>query len=189
MPLNQKDYQVVPEKLLVQGGFTLLELMVTLSIAGILTAIAIPSFTETIKSNRITTQVNQFVSALNFTRSEAIKRGVRVSMCKSSDAVTCMKDGAGSNWSQGWIIFTNQDSDGVFDGGDETILKIQDGTQNQITMTGNSLVDDMISYLPNGVISASGTITVCDDRVGDVGKEIRLSSVGRSKINAGISCP
>jgi type IV fimbrial biogenesis protein FimT len=190
MPLNQKDFQVVPEKPLIQGGFTLLELMITVSLAAILMAIAIPSFTETIKNNRITAQVNGFVSALNFTRSEAIKRGVRVSMCKSSDTVTCMKDGAGSNWSQGWIIFTNQDNDGVFDGGGEAVLKIQDGTQNQTTIVGNSLVDDMISYLPNGLISAvGGTITVCDDRVGDVGKEIKLNSVGRSKINSGVSCP
>ena len=47
MPLNQKDYQVMPEKPSMQFGFTLMELMVTLSIAGIMLSIAIPSFTST----------------------------------------------------------------------------------------------------------------------------------------------
>ena len=196
MPLNQKDFQVMPQEPPRQHGFTLMELMVTVSIAAVLTAIGMPSFTETIKNNRITAHVNEFVTALNFTRSEAIKRGVRVSMCKTSDAMTCMRDGAGSNWAQGWIIFTNQDDDDVFDGADEAILKIQDRAQNQITMTGSSLVDDMISYRPNGVISrpngvvsASGTIKVCDDRIGVDGKSIAINAIGRSRIHTGVSCP
>ena len=196
MPLDQKDFQVIPQKPLRQYGFTLMELLVTVSIVAILAAIGIPSLTETIKSNRITAQVNEFVLALNFARSEAIKRGVRVSLCKTSDAMTCIRDGAGSNWDQGWIIFTNQDGDDIFDGADEAILKVQDGAQNQITMTGSLLVDDMISYRPNGVISrpngivsASGTIKVCDDRIGVEGKSIAINATGRSTINTGVSCP
>lgn len=180
MSLNQKDCPVMPAK---QLGFTLLELMVTLSVAGILTAIAIPSFTETIKNNRMTAQVNEFVTALNFTRGEAIKRGVRVSMCKSSDAMTCMRDGAGSNWAQGWIIFTNQDNDGVYDGGDEIILKVQDAAQAQITVVGNPNVDDIISFLPSGQINLAGSIFVCDDRVGEVGRRIAIAATtGRARI-------
>jgi type IV fimbrial biogenesis protein FimT len=188
MPLDQKDCPVMSAK---QRGFTLLELLVTVSIAAVLTALATPSIVNMIKDNRITAQVNEFVLALNFARSEAIKRGVRVSLCKTSDAMTCIRDGAGSNWAQGWIIFTNQDNDNINDGGSETILKVQDSAQAQITIIGNGNVDDMISYNPNGMLPAlgSGTLTICDDRVGDIGKEIRLSSIGRSKINKGVSCP
>lgn len=183
MPLDQKDFQVIPQKPFRQYGFTLMELLVTVSIVAILAAIGIPSLTETIKSNRITAQVNEFVLALNFARSEAIKRGVRVSLCKTSDTMTCIRDGAGSNWEQGWIIFTNQDNDNINDGGSETILKVQDSVQAQITIIGNGNIDDMISYKPDGMIVNGGSITVCDDRVEEEGKRIVITPVtGRTRI-------
>ena len=184
MSLNQKDCPVMPAK---QLGFTLLELLVTVSIAAVLTALAVPSIAETIKNNRITAQVNEFVGALNFARSEAIKRGVRVSLCKTSDAMTCIRDGAGSNWAQGWIMFTNQDMDNVNDGGSETILKVQDAAQAQITIIGNTFIDDMISYSPNGRIVSTGNIRVCDDRIGEVGRRIVIVGTGRSRIET-ITC-
>ncbi len=167
MPLNQKDYQVMPEKPSMQFGFTLMELMVTLSIAGIMLSIAIPSFTSTIRSSRITTQVNEFVTSINFIRSEAVKRGMRVSMCKSSDGATCVTSG---NWAQGWIVFTNQNEDADYDGAPETILKRQEAAQSQNTIVGNTLVDDIISYIASGEIVSSGSIFFCDDRVAEVGK-------------------
>ena len=68
---NQPEYN---------SGFTLIELMVTIAIAAILLGIAIPSFTETIASNRLTTNANALVTALNFARSEAVKRGIQVTV-------------------------------------------------------------------------------------------------------------
>jgi type IV fimbrial biogenesis protein FimT len=168
-----------------QDGFTLMELMVTLSIVAILVVIAIPGFTTTIKDNRITGLVNEFVVALNFTRSEAIKRGVRVSMCKGSDGTSCVADGAASNWSQGWIIFTDLDVDAVYDAGTETIVKVQGSAPSQITIIGNTNVDDIISYKPNGLIQQAGSITFCDDRTGENGKRIAIASItGRPQIQA-----
>jgi type IV fimbrial biogenesis protein FimT len=181
MPSNQKDYQDMREKPSKQRGFTLMELMVTLSIAGIMLSIAIPNFTSTIKGSRITTQVNEFVTSMNFIRSEAVKRGVRVSMCKSSDGATCVTTG---DWAQGWIVFTNQNDDANYDGAPETILKIQGATQSQIAVVGNSLIVNIISYKASGEIVGSGTVTFCDDRVAEVGKKIVLSNTtGRPRID------
>ena len=55
------------------SGFTLVELMITLAIAGILVAVGIPSFNSTISDSRLTSYANEFVTALNLARSEAIK--------------------------------------------------------------------------------------------------------------------
>ncbi len=85
-----------------QTGFTLIELMITLAIATILMTVAVPSFNDTVTNNRITTQTNDLVSALNLARMEAIHRGTSVSICPSSNQSSC----SGSNdWSIGWIVY------------------------------------------------------------------------------------
>ena len=87
------------------NGFTLIELMVTLGVAAILLSVGIPGFNGLIRDNRLTTDYNQFVSALNTARSEAVKRGVGVTTCKRNTAGTdCNNAG---NWEDGWIIFTD----------------------------------------------------------------------------------
>lgn len=62
-------------------GFTLVELMVTVAVAAILIAIAVPSFSHMIASNRLNTATNEVVGALNTARLEAIKRNADVQFC------------------------------------------------------------------------------------------------------------
>jgi type IV fimbrial biogenesis protein FimT len=85
-------------------GFSILELMVAISVLAVLLATGVPSFVQIIRNNRITAQSNELVSALNVARSESIKRGIPVSVCSSADGATC----AGSaTWGTGWIVFTD----------------------------------------------------------------------------------
>lgn len=64
-------------------GFTLVELMITLAVAVVLTVIAVPSFSNMINSNRLTTATNAMVGALNTARMEAIKRNGSVQFCSN----------------------------------------------------------------------------------------------------------
>jgi type IV fimbrial biogenesis protein FimT len=83
-------------------GFTLIELLITIAIASILLAIAVPSFNGLIVGSRLTTQANDFVAAVNFARSEAIKRNSSVSLCRAEEgADDCA--GAAGLW-QFWIV-------------------------------------------------------------------------------------
>src|SRR3569833_4532748 len=91
-------------------GFTLVELLVTISIATILVTLAVPSFSDFVKNNRMITQPTDFVTAMNVARSEAIRRGTRITLCKSSDGAGCV---SGRNWEQGWIVFVDDDGDGA----------------------------------------------------------------------------
>ena len=70
-----------------QPGFTLLELMVVVAIAGVLMAVAIPSMGDFIRNSRITAAANDVMAGLHFTRSEAIKRRLPVTLCTSTSAV------------------------------------------------------------------------------------------------------
>ena len=61
-------------------GFTLIELLLTITILAIILAFAVPSFVNMIENGRVTTQSNTLLGAVNFARSEAVKRGIAVSV-------------------------------------------------------------------------------------------------------------
>lgn len=80
-------------------GLTMIELMITIAIAAILLGIGVPSFQAVIQANRVTTVANDVVGALQFGRSEAVRRGAAVTVCGSLDQATC-----NASWQSGWIV-------------------------------------------------------------------------------------
>ncbi|UXZ97181.1 GspH/FimT family pseudopilin [Pseudomonas phytophila] len=66
-------------------GFTLVELLITVSLVGILAVIAIPSFNSSIQNSKADTEISDLQRALNFARLEAINRGVNVQVRPSVD--------------------------------------------------------------------------------------------------------
>jgi type IV fimbrial biogenesis protein FimT len=101
------------------AGFTLLELMIVVAIVAILTTLAAPSFKNLIQSNTMSSAVNTFLADMRFARSEAIRRGGGVVMCRSdapeaSPPVCGTGSGPGGNgWVSGWFIYIDQDSNGA----------------------------------------------------------------------------
>lgn len=167
-----------------QAGFTLIELMITLIIAAILVTVAIPSFNTTIQNNRVTTQINDFVSTLNLARTEAIKRGARVTVCKSADASNCNTSSTG--WEQGWIVFVDSDADETRDSG-ETILLTSEGMPAGSTLQGasGSAVNNYVSYRASGkttfpISGGEVALILCDARNDNsVTKAITVAPTGR----------
>lgn len=174
-----------------QRGFTLIELIITLVVAGVLLAVAIPGFTEMIKNNRLATAANAFVTSANIARSEAIKRGVRVTVCKSADGVNCTTS---NDWEQGWIVFADLDNNATFDAGD-TLIRVHEGLPGTVTMKGGGNVADYLSFVGTGQSqltngsAQSGTVSLCDDRSGDFGKDLAMSATGRISLTTKVTCP
>jgi type IV fimbrial biogenesis protein FimT len=154
-------------------GFTLMELMIVLTLAGIILALGAPSFGEFRRSNRMAGIANDFLVGVQVARSEAIKRQVSVSMCPSSnpeadDAAACNGD---MNFG-GWIVFTDPNGDCERDEG-EMLLQARDRIDTGTgPITPKSISDgNCISFAPTGFTrpdpggleSAQHTL-FCDDR-------------------------
>ena len=112
------------------SGFTLLELMVVLAIVAILATLAAPSFSQLIKSSAISSAVNIFMSDMRYARSESIRRGGRVVLCRR-DAPEALAPGCSSGsgagekgWVSGWIVFFDTDNDADKQA-DELLLRVQ----------------------------------------------------------------
>lgn len=175
-----------------QSGFTLVELMITLIIAAIMVTVAVPSFTATIQNNRATSQINEFVSTLNLARTEAIKRGARVTVCKSPDASNCNTSTTG--WEQGWIVFVDSDADGAHDAG-ETLLLTSQGLAQGSTLTGaaGADVNNYVTFRPSGkttfpINGGEVALILCDSRDDEsLMKAITVAPTGRVSSNPALS--
>jgi type IV fimbrial biogenesis protein FimT len=143
-----------------QIGFTLIELMVTLAVAAIVLTTAVPGFRQVIQNNKVATDINAFVSALHLARSESVKRGKQVTVCKSNDSASCA---AANGWEQGWIVFVDTNNSESVDTGEE-LLRVYSGLDAGTTLRGNSTVDDAVAFQPSGFADA-GSIILCDSRV------------------------
>ena len=92
-------------------GFSLIEVMVTVAILGVLAALAGPSFQPLIDKWRVQQTVENMKSTLYYARSEAIKRGGRVGIQKN-DVADCAPDSTAQEWNCGWFVFVDSEGTG-----------------------------------------------------------------------------
>jgi len=95
-----------------QTGFTITELLVVVTIVGILLSIGVPSYRYITNAYRMSVEVNALVGDLMYARAEAIKEGQVVAICVSTDGLTC--SGA-TTWQSGWIVFPDPTAGGSAD--------------------------------------------------------------------------
>jgi type IV fimbrial biogenesis protein FimT len=162
-------------------GFSLIELMVVLSVATILLGIGVPSFRALIQSQRMTTTVNDLFAAINLTRSEAMQRGARVDLVPA--------DADGKDWGRGWAVFIDKNSDQIVDAGEQVIFS--HGPVPQGIAIGSAFTDSAsrlyISYNGTGRTRTNassqspqlGTLSfVQDTQV----KRIKINFLGRPRV-------
>jgi type IV fimbrial biogenesis protein FimT len=145
-------------------GFTLIELMIVLVIAGILLGLSAPSFSNVIRNNRLTAQANHLVTSFNVARSEAIKRRGTITVCPSSDQETCTGDG----WDDGWIVLEDNTNEVL------QVFAPMKGSPTVVSSAGS------VQYTAEGFIAGGAAVTIGICMAGgDEGRQINITATGR----------
>lgn len=182
-------------------GFTLVELLVSVTVLSILLVVGVPAFQSFIQNNRQTSQLNTVVMTLLSARSEAIRSNTPVVVCTSTDGKQCRNCGSDTecgNWEDGWMVFTDvvrtdpaTERNRVNDAGGGSEVSLCETTNDDCVLSAMSTLpagttlrfDDggdgnAITYLPVGGSNPTGVFTLCVPHASKY-KEIAVTSTGR----------
>ncbi len=156
-----------------ERGFTLLELMTVITVAGVLLAISVPSMVNIVQNNRILAVSNDFISAIHAGRMESIKRRATVVLCASSNA-DASPPACAADFSKGWVVFVDRNANGQIDANvdpavDDTVLVSRTMAGSNLKL--NGIGGNYVAFAPSGfarTLAALGpratSLMVCDDR-------------------------
>ena len=143
-----------------QLGFTLIEMMIAVAVAGILVVLALPNYQRMIESNCMTAVANEFIGALQYARSEAAKRASVISINRT-----------GSHWEEGWSVQVGAD-----------VIRTQ--TPSCATAMFRNLDGDAtVFYSPRGGARKVYRFSVCIDESGETGRNVSISRTGRPVVS------
>lgn len=165
------------------AGFTIMELMIVVTIIGVLGAMALPGLKEWNRNAARTAAVSEFLGSMHLARSESVKRNVRVGMCPTTDATDPDAKCAGEkDWAIGWLVFV--DTNGDMDRGvDEEVLGALDAINPAFSLSSTN-GDIALAFRPNGRMETSNLeattdFSLCDERGPEQGRVISVSTSGR----------
>lgn len=170
-----------------ETGFTLMEMMVVIAIIGIIAGIAVPSYTEFSRNSRLTGASEELLNSLSLAKSEAVKRGTRVTVCNTanpSDAIPVCASQGNEDWRTGWIVFIDGGTLKAYDSGEE-ILRVTPALGN-IDSAKASGVAALTFRSTVGPGNSDTTITLCNK--GATERQVVIDRLGRISRKQGSQC-
>lgn len=162
-------------------GFTLIELMVTIAVMAIGAAIALPSFTGIIRSNRVATGTNTLIATFNLARTEAIRSNRGGGMCISTNGTSCTTSGG---WEQGWLVWTDLDGEGDLSAGEPVVRYMEASKGLAMTSDAKAIIFDQRGRLvPRADIELVLKSTECPKDQKLV-REITVNQVGQIRFES-----
>lgn len=168
-------------------GFTLIEMLVTISVAAILMALGVPSFVATITSSRLTGQINDLVADISYARNESATRGARVAMCVSTDGATCAA--SDTPWERGRMIFVDSNGNGARESAEQR-LRVTPELSGGSTLARSGTENlGLIRFRPFGGLdpATARTFKLCSGSSA-TGREVTVAITGRPSAKRA-ACP
>ncbi len=145
-------------------GFTLIELMIAITVLAILLGIGIPSFRDIIQNNRATAATNELVTALQLARSEAVKRRQNVTVCRRNAAGSACDNG--TDWAAGWLVQS---------GG--TVIKVWDPQSGNPAFNASA---NTVTFQSSGRATSAVSFTITfPDCTGQQSRTVDVAATGR----------
>jgi type IV fimbrial biogenesis protein FimT len=162
-------------------GFTLIELMITISIATILMMIAVPAYENASLNSKLASQANSLIAGAQLARSEAIKRNAVVRLCPSDGNAEAPDCSGSANWSKGWLVVLT----------DDTPIHPGEGIATGFVLTGP---EDGIAFSGTGMAGAGEELNLCRAKptLGASTRKIRITATGHASVekeNGLSTCP
>lgn len=168
------------------AGFTLIELMVTIGLIAVLAALALPTFSESIRSNRVTTAANLAIATLNYARTEAIRSKTTSSVCPRNPG----DDKCGSDWKNGLTVWTDDNSSGSWDAGEtRRIVEPTKGVDFAQVGDSKAISFDSRGRVVDAAAARTFSLTAQECKSGAATKRLLTVSVlGQATVEKGV-CP
>ena len=166
------------------SGFTLVELMIVVTIMVVLIAIGVPSYQSLITSNNIAAESNSLLGDLQYARSQAIKQGLPVRVCSADTSGSAPYTCSGSSsWSRGWVTYTNNPPTNTVA---NSVLRVQQPLTSTDTMTSTSTTAlSSVSFNNFGFSTIKGSVTISPLSGSVSSKTVCISVVGNVQVVAG----
>ena len=176
-------------------GFSLIELMVVLTIVGILIRIGTSTYSSVIATSNISSESNALWGDLQYARSQSIKQGLTVTVCAANTSgnapYTC--SGSATTWSSGWATYTGSYTTTSGAVTQALLLRVQKPLLSTYTMKSTSTnALSSVSFNSYGFTTTRGSVTVSPPSGSSISsKTVCISAVGNVQIVSGgdSSCP
>lgn len=158
--------------------------MLALAMGAIVLTLGVPSFQGVLERNGLAVQGNDFISTLNYARSEAVKRKQNVVVCRSDTTVTPLNCDTGTGYENGWLIYIDFDRDASFDVGTDEIVWVHDALKQGMKFYGTGSFSNRIAFNSKGrsVDQITGSFILCKNNDSTKARVLVVAKTGRVRI-------